>query len=55
MLILKDHAEHEYMSFVKKHPELDEQPAVSDVIKDYGDLETWGMCSGGWRSLKGST
>ncbi len=38
----EDHAEHEYMSFVKKHPELDEQPAVSDVIKDYGDLKTWG-------------
>ena len=38
----EDHAEHEYMSFVKKHPELDEQPAVSDVIKDYGDIKTWG-------------
>src|SRR5574340_634578 len=38
----EDHAEHEYMSFVKKHPELDEQPAVSDVIKDYNDIATWG-------------
>ncbi len=38
----EDHAEHEYMTYVKEHPELDEQPAVSDVVKNYGDFKTWG-------------
>ncbi|HDO22451.1 MAG TPA: hypothetical protein ENG86_06300 [Nitrospirae bacterium] len=39
----EDHAEHEYMTFAKEHPELDEQPAMSEVITRYrGDLKTWG-------------
>ncbi|MDO8803078.1 MAG: hypothetical protein Q7R35_01485 [Elusimicrobiota bacterium] len=38
----EDHAEHEYMSFVRKHPELDEQPAVSSLLKDHRALKTWG-------------
>lgn len=38
----EDHAEHEYMRFVKEHPEFDEQSAVSDLLKDRGGLKTWG-------------
>jgi hypothetical protein len=38
----EDHAEHEYMSFVKKHAELDEQPAAPALIKGHGGLKTWG-------------
>jgi ubiquinol oxidase len=39
---LEDHAEHEYMNYVKSHPELDEQPVEEAVVKKYGDFKTWG-------------
>lgn len=41
----EDHAEHEYMTYVKDHPELDEQPVDSGVagaFTGYGELRTWG-------------
>lgn len=38
----EDHAEHEYMTFVKEHPELDNQPVNSNVTRNYGNFETWG-------------
>lgn len=38
----EDHAEHEYMRFVKEHPELDEQPVDTTVVSDYGGFRTWG-------------
>jgi ubiquinol oxidase len=39
---LEDHAEHEYMKYVREHPELDEQPVEEEVVKEYGDFRTWG-------------
>lgn len=38
----EDHAEHEYMEFVMKHPELDEKPASPKVIGNRTELKTWG-------------
>ncbi len=35
----EDHAEHEYMEFVKEHPELEEEPFESDFKEDYGRLK----------------
>ena len=32
----EDHAEHEYMEFVREHPELEREPFVSDFTRDYG-------------------
>ncbi len=40
--IFEDHAEHEYAQFVKDHPELDEQPIRSELVKEFGPFETWG-------------
>lgn len=40
--MFEDHAEHEYANFVKLHPELDEQPVKSDLVKKFGPYETWG-------------
>lgn len=34
----EDHAEHEYMSFVASHPDLDSKPFESDFKKEYGDF-----------------
>ena len=34
----EDHAEHEYMLFVKENPELEEEPFDSDFIGDYGNF-----------------
>ena len=34
----EDHAEHEYMEFVRGHPELESEPFESDFKKDYGDF-----------------
>lgn len=34
----EDHAEHEYMEFVKENPSLDEEPFDSDFRADYGDF-----------------
>lgn len=38
----EDHAEHEYMQFVKDHPELDEEKVESAVAREHGNAETWG-------------
>lgn len=35
----EDHAEHEYMEFVRDNPELDREPFVSDFEADYGRFE----------------
>ncbi len=35
----EDHAEHEYMEYVKEHPELENQPFESDFKNDYKDFE----------------
>ncbi len=34
----EDHAEHEYMEFVKEHPEFEKEPFESDFKNDYGDF-----------------
>ncbi len=33
---LEDHAEHEYMEFVREYPELEKEPFVSEFEADYG-------------------
>lgn len=38
----EDHAEHEYMRYVADHPELDEEPWVSEFRDDYGHHSTVG-------------
>lgn len=38
----EDHAEHVYAKFVEEHPEWDTQPVDSNLVKEYGDLQTWG-------------
>jgi len=39
----EDHAEHEYMQFVKDHPELDQMPVHSDVVNGMGGpYQSWG-------------
>ena len=38
----EDHAEHVYAEFVEQHPEWDRQPVDSDLVKGYGDFQTWG-------------
>lgn len=38
----EDHAEHEYMSYVQAHPELDDEPWVSIFSEDYGDHQMTG-------------
>ena len=35
----EDHAEHEYMEFVREHPELEREPFESDFRADYGAFE----------------
>jgi ubiquinol oxidase len=37
----EDHAEHTYAELVRDHPEWEEQPVASDLVKEYGDFETW--------------
>lgn len=37
----EDHAEHTYAELVRDHPEWEEQPVASELVKGYGDLETW--------------
>jgi len=36
----EDHAEHEYMEFVREHPELETRPFESEFKADYGNLAT---------------
>ena len=38
----EDHAEHVYAEFVEEHPEWDRQPVDSELVKGYGDFQTWG-------------
>jgi len=38
----EDHAEHVYARFVEDHPEWDTQPVDSNLVKEYGDFQTWG-------------
>lgn len=38
----EDHAEHVYARFIEEHPEWDTQPVNSNLVKDYGDFQTWG-------------
>ncbi len=38
----EDHAEHVYAKFVEEHPEWNSQEVKSDLVKEYGDLKTWG-------------
>lgn len=35
----EDHAEHEYMSFVKENPSFENEPFQSDFKQDYGDFK----------------
>lgn len=37
----EDHAEHVYAEFVRDHPEWEEQPVKSALVKEYGDFKTW--------------
>lgn len=39
---LEDHAEHEYMEFVREHPEFESQPFESDFKSDYGNFTNLG-------------
>ncbi len=34
----EDHAEHEYMEYVREHPEFEREPFQSDFKSDYGDF-----------------
>ncbi|MCI0409691.1 MAG: hypothetical protein L0191_14205 [Acidobacteria bacterium] len=36
----EDHAEHEYMEFVREHPELEQEPFESELSADYGAYES---------------
>lgn len=36
----EDHAEHEYMEFVRDHPELEQQPFDSILSEDYGPFKS---------------
>lgn len=36
----EDHAEHEYMEFVREHPDLEHEPFESDFKDDYGDFQS---------------
>ena len=38
----EDHAEHVYAKFVEDHPEWDTQRVKSNLVKEYGDFQTWG-------------
>jgi demethoxyubiquinone hydroxylase (CLK1/Coq7/Cat5 family) len=38
----EDHAEHVYAKFVEDHPEWDKQPVNSNLVKEYGNFQTWG-------------
>ena len=37
----EDHAEHIYAQFVEEHPNLEAQPVHNELVKEYGDLDTW--------------
>jgi len=37
----EDHAEHVYAQFVADHPEWEEQPVNSPLVREYGDFKNW--------------
>ena len=37
----EDHAEHEYMEFVRENPDFEARPFASDFEKDYGQFASW--------------
>ncbi len=37
----EDHAEHVYAQFVEDHPEWEDQPVMSPLVKEYADVNTW--------------
>jgi len=37
----EDHAEHVYAQFVVDHPEWEKQPVKSELVKEYGDFDSW--------------
>jgi len=37
----EDHAEHEYMQFVKDHPELENEAVDSEAAREYGEFASW--------------
>jgi hypothetical protein len=37
----EDHAEHVYAQFVQAHPEWEDQPVRSALVKEYADVKTW--------------
>jgi len=37
----EDHAEHVYARFVEEHPEWEDQPVRSTLVKSFADLKTW--------------
>ncbi|MCK5083615.1 MAG: hypothetical protein KAR31_11960 [Candidatus Omnitrophica bacterium] len=39
--LFEDHAEHVYAQFVKDHPEWEDQPVKSELVKGYGNFGSW--------------
>lgn len=37
----EDHAEHTYAQLVADHPEWESQPVTSEVVREYGELDSW--------------
>lgn len=37
----EDHAEHYYAELVQEHPEWEEMPVTSDVVRGYGEFSCW--------------
>jgi demethoxyubiquinone hydroxylase (CLK1/Coq7/Cat5 family) len=37
----EDHAEHVYAQFVEEHPDWEAQPVHNELVKEYGDFDTW--------------
>ena len=50
---LEDHAEREYMTFVREHPELEQEPFVSRFEKTLARSPRWRMSSGRSPSMNG--
>ena len=38
---LEDHAEHTYAQMIHEHPEWEDQPAESAVVREYGSFRSW--------------
>ncbi|MCK5012375.1 MAG: hypothetical protein KAS66_01005 [Candidatus Omnitrophica bacterium] len=39
--LFEDHAEHVYAQFVRDHPEWEEQSVKSELVKGYGNFDSW--------------